>query len=73
MFIRDEERLTDALLETLTRPERAVVDLLDGKTSIDGILDRAEIPSYDVQALLHRLITVRLIRRRAAPALVEGG
>ncbi len=73
VFIRDEERLTDALLETLTRPERAVVDLLDGKTSIDGILDRAEIPSYDVQALLHRLITVRLIRRRAAPALVEGG
>ena len=71
VFIRDEERLTDTLLETLTRPERAVVDLLDGKTSIDGILDRAEIPSYDVQALLHRLITIRLIRPRAAPALVE--
>jgi hypothetical protein len=35
-------------------------------------MDKAEIPSYAVQSLLHRLITLRLVDRRAAPALVEG-
>ncbi len=73
VFVLADGRLTEELRETLTAQERAILDLLDGRTTLDELLDKAEIPSYSVQSLLHRLITLRLIRRRAAPALVEGG
>ena len=66
-------RITDEVRDTLTPQERAILDLLDGRTTLDELLDKAEIPSYDVQSLMHRLITCRLIRRRSAPALVERG
>lgn len=72
VYVLADARLSDDLRETLTPHERAILDLLDGRTTLDELLDKAEIPSYDVQSLLHRLLTCRQIRRRSAPALVRG-
>lgn len=73
VFVLADARMTEELRETLTPQERAILDLLDGRNTLDELLDKAEIPSYDVQSLLHRLLTLRLIRTRSAPALVEEG
>lgn len=70
VFVRDEDRLLPAILERLSAEERQVLDLVDGRTPLDAILDAAELPSYDVQSLLYRLLTLGLVRHRTRPVTV---
>jgi len=71
IFVREESRLAPKVLERLTDEEQRVLDLVDGRTPLDAILESAEMPSYDVQSLIYRLLTLQLVRVRTRPVILE--
>jgi len=71
VFVREEQRLTPAVVASLTSEEQEVLDLVDGRSSLGQLVERSDMPSYDVHSLLHRLLTLRMVRPRTRPVVTD--
>jgi CheY-like chemotaxis protein len=67
VFVRDETKINDLPRGTFTREELAVLELIDGRTSVREIVRALRMGSFDVSKVLFRLLRTKLIRGRTEP------
>jgi CheY-like chemotaxis protein len=67
VFVRDERRIGDLPLGTLTRDEILVLDALNGRHSVRDVIRGLRMGSFDVTRILHALRELGLVRRRVEP------
>jgi CheY-like chemotaxis protein len=67
VFVRDERRIGDLPLGTLTRDEILVLDALNGRHSVRDVIRGLRMGSFDVTRMLHALRELALVRPRAEP------
>lgn len=70
VFLRNEEALAQLGRGRLTREELAVLELVNGKNTIKDIVRHSRMGSFEVTKMLHRLLAVKLIRKRVQPVAV---
>lgn len=70
VFVRNDEALAGLGRGHLTRDELAVLELVNGKNTVKDIVRHSRMGSFDVSQILHRLFTVKLVRRRVPPVAV---
>jgi hypothetical protein len=68
VFLRNDDVLAQLGRGRLTRDELAVFDLVDGQLTVKEIVRRSQMSSFEVSKMLYRLLSIKLIRRRALPA-----
>jgi CheY-like chemotaxis protein len=67
VFVRDETKINDLPRGTFTREELAVLELIDGRTSVREIVRALRMGSFDVSKVLFRLLRTKLVRARTEP------
>jgi DNA-binding response OmpR family regulator len=67
VFVRDERRIGDLPLGTLTRDEILVLDALNGRHSVRDVIRGLRMGSFDVTRMLHALRELGLVRPRVEP------
>jgi CheY-like chemotaxis protein len=67
VFVRDENKINDLPRGTFTREELAVLELVDGRTSVREIVRALRMGSFDVSKVLFRLLRTKLVRGRTEP------
>jgi DNA-binding response OmpR family regulator len=70
VFLRNEEALAQLGRGRLSREELAVLELVNGKNTIKDVIRHSRMGSFEVSKLLHRLLSVQLVRKRVAPVAV---
>ena len=70
VFVRNEDKLADVARGKLTREEIAVLESVNGRTAVRGIIRDLRMGSFDISKILFRLLRTKLIRRRVAPIAV---
>ena len=70
VYLRDEEAVKNVSRARLTREELAVLELVNGKSSVKEIVRSSRMASFDVSKMLFRLVSIKVIRRRVAPVAV---
>jgi hypothetical protein len=53
-------------LERLTKDERRLLDMVDGKRNVRAIIEQSHMSSFDACKVLFQLLEARLVRRRVA-------
>jgi CheY-like chemotaxis protein len=53
-------------LERLTKDERRLLDMVDGKRTVRAIIEQSHMSSFDACKVLFQLLEARLVRRRVA-------
>ena len=53
-------------LERLTKDERRLLDMVDGKRTVRAIIEESHMSSFDACKVLFQLLEARLVRRRVA-------
>lgn len=69
VFVRDDDRIASFGRARLLDDERAVLDLVTGRSSARDIVAASHMGSFDVTKMLYRLLRSKLIRRRVAPVV----
>jgi hypothetical protein len=54
----------------LTRDELTVLELVNGKNTVQEITRKSRMGSFEVSKMLYRLLSIKLIRRRVQPVAV---
>lgn len=67
VFVRNEAKLADVARGKLTTDEIAVLDFVNGRSSVREIIRGLRMGSFDVTKILYRLLRTKLIRRRVMP------
>ena len=67
VFVRNEAKLADVARGKLTSDEIAVMDFVNGRSSVREIIRGLRMGSFDVTKILYRLLRTKLIRRRVMP------
>jgi CheY-like chemotaxis protein len=67
VFVRNEAKLADVARGKLTSDEIAVLDFVNGRSSVREIIRGLRMGSFDVTKILYRLLRTKLIRRRVLP------
>ncbi|HEY2902450.1 MAG TPA: DUF4388 domain-containing protein [Polyangia bacterium] len=70
VFVRNEGKLADVARGKLTREEIAVLESVNGRSTVRDIIRDLRMGSFDVSKILFRLLRTKLIRRRVAPIAV---
>ena len=70
VLLRNENKVADVARGKLTREEIAVLEAVNGKSSVRDIIRDLRMGSFDVSKILFRLLRTKLIRRRVAPVAV---
>jgi CheY-like chemotaxis protein len=70
VFLRNEDAVAQMGRGRLTREELAVLELVNGKSSVKEIIRTSRMGSFDVSKMLYRLLSIKLIRRRVSPVAV---
>ncbi|MBW2731697.1 MAG: response regulator [Deltaproteobacteria bacterium] len=70
IFVRNDDALGELGRGQLTRDELAVLELVNGKNTVKDIIRNSRMSSFDVSQVIHRLLSVRLLRRREQPVAV---
>lgn len=65
VLMRDDAATERFGRDRLTREEQAVLDAVDGRRTVRGIVDTTGMGSFLVSKLLYRLLSVKLIQKRA--------
>jgi DNA-binding response OmpR family regulator len=65
VLLRDEAAVERFGRGELTHEERAVLDAVDGRSSIRDIIERTRMSSFLASKLLYRLLSIKLIQKRA--------
>ena len=70
VFLRNDDNIQQMGRGRLTREELAVLELVNGKSSVKDIIRQSRMSSFDVSKMLYRLLSIKLIRKRVAPVAV---
>jgi len=70
VFVRNEDAVAQMGSGRLTRDERAVLDLVNGRRTVKEIVRESRLGSFEVSKMLFRLLSIKLIRRRVMPVAV---
>ena len=70
VFLRNEDSVAQMGRGRLTRDELAVLELVDGKHTVQEIIRKSRIGSFEVSKMLYRLLSIKLVRRRVLPVAV---
>ena len=70
VFLRNEDTVAQMGRGRLTRDELAVLELVDGKHTVQEIIRKSRMGSFEVSKMLYRLLSLKLVRRRAQSVAV---
>jgi DNA-binding response OmpR family regulator len=70
VFLRNEDSVAQMGRGRLTREELAVLELVNGKTTVKELIRKTRMGSFEVSKMLYRLLSIKLIRRRVLPVAV---
>jgi DNA-binding response OmpR family regulator len=70
VFLRNEDSVAQMGRGRLTRDELAVLELVNGKHTVQEIIRKSRMGSFEVSKMLYRLLSIKLIRRRVLPVAV---
>ena len=70
VFLRNEDSVAQMGRGRLTREERAVLELVNGKNTVKDIVRKSRMGSFEVSKMLYRLLSIKLVRRRVLPVAV---
>lgn len=70
VFLRNEDSVAQMGRGRLTREELAVLELVNGKNTVNEIIRKSRMGSFEVSKMLYRLLSIKLIRRRVLPVAV---
>jgi DNA-binding response OmpR family regulator len=70
VFLRNEDSVAQMGRGRLTRDELAVLELVNGKNTVQEIIRKSQLRSFEVSKMLYRLLSIKLIRRRVLPVAV---
>jgi hypothetical protein len=70
VFLRNEDSVAQMGRGRLTRDELAVLELVNGKHTVQDIIRKSHMRSFEVSKMLYRLLSIKLIRRRVLPVAV---
>jgi CheY-like chemotaxis protein len=71
VFQRNDDAILAFGVDALQPEEAAMLDLVDGESSVRDIVERSRMGSFPVCQILYRLLSARLIRKRVEPAPPE--
>ena len=66
MLQPDPVAIEGAALKRLTRDERRLLDMIDGKRTVRAVIEQSHMSSFDACKVLFQLLEARLVRRRAS-------
>ena len=67
VFVRNEHKIAGLPRGTFTREELAVLEAVNGKTTVREMVRALRMGSFDVSRVLFRLLRTKLVRRRVGP------
>ncbi len=70
VFLRNEDSVAQMGRGRLTRDELAVLELVNGKNTVQEIIRKSRMGSFEVSKMLYRLLSIKLVRRRVLPVAV---
>jgi hypothetical protein len=70
VFLRNEDAVAQMGRGRLTRDELVVLELVNGKHTVQEIIRKSRMRSFEVSKMLYRLLSIKLIRRRVQPVAV---
>jgi hypothetical protein len=70
VFLRNEDSVSQMGRGRLTRDELAVLELVNGKHTVQEIIRKSRMGSFEVSKMLYRLLSIKLVRRRVLPVAV---
>ncbi|HET9623248.1 MAG TPA: DUF4388 domain-containing protein, partial [Kofleriaceae bacterium] len=70
VFLRNEDSVAQMGRGRLTRDELTVLELVNGKHTVQEIIRKSRMGSFEVSKMLYRLLSIKLIRRRVQPLAV---
>ncbi|HEU4728367.1 MAG TPA: DUF4388 domain-containing protein [Kofleriaceae bacterium] len=70
VFLRNEDSVAQMGRGRLTRDELAVLELVNGKHTVQDIIRKSRMGSFEVSKMLYRLLSIKLVRRRVLPVAV---
>ena len=70
VFLRNEDSVAQMGRGRLTRDELAVLELVNGKHTVQEIIRKSRMGSFEVSKMLYRLLSIKLVRRRVLPVAV---
>lgn len=70
VFLRNEDSVAQMGRGRLTREELTVLELVNGKHTVQEIIRKSRMGSFEVSKMLYRLLSIKLIRRRVQPVAV---
>ena len=70
VFLRNEDSVAQMGRGRLTREELVVLELVNGKHTVQDIIHKTRMGSFEVSKMLYRLLSIKLIRRRVQPVAV---
>jgi hypothetical protein len=70
VFLRNEDSVAQMGRGRLTRDELAVLELVNGKHTVQEIIRKSRMGSFEVSKMLYRLLSIKLVRRRVQPVAV---
>ena len=70
VFLRNEDSVAQMGRGRLTREELAVLELVNGRHTVQEIIRKSRMGSFEVSKMLYRLLSIKLVRRRVLPVAV---
>jgi DNA-binding response OmpR family regulator len=70
VFLRNEDQVAQMGRGRLTRDELTVLELVNGKHTVQEIIRKSRMGSFEVSKMLYRLLSIKLVRRRVQPVAV---
>jgi DNA-binding response OmpR family regulator len=70
VFLRNEDSVAQMGRGRLTRDELAVLELVNGRHTVQEIIRKSRMGSFEVSKMLYRLLSIKLVRRRVLPVAV---
>ena len=70
VFLRNEDSVAQMGRGRLTRDELTVLELVNGKNTVQEIIRKSRMGSFEVSKMLYRLLSIKLVRRRVQPVAV---
>jgi DNA-binding response OmpR family regulator len=70
VFLRNEDSVAQMGRGRLTRDELTVLELVNGKNTVQEIVRKSRMGSFEVSKMLYRLLSIKLVRRRVQPVAV---
>jgi DNA-binding response OmpR family regulator len=70
VFLRNEDSVAQMGRGRLAREELAVLELVNGRHTVQEIIRKSQMGSFEVSKMLYRLLSIKLVRRRVLPVAV---